>query len=284
MLGRDLIEALHSLGKTRAPGEFEVVGWDIDEIDIRQQDLTVSRIESLEPQVVIHLAAYTDVDGCEKNPMEAFQVNAEGTKHVAVGAKACGAKVVYLSTDYVFDGKKTEPYLESDLPGPLSVYGRSKLKGEEYLQSCTDNFLIIRTQWLYGRHGRNFVTAILRQAGEKEVLYIVDDQTGSPTYTVDLSKGILALMEKGGSGIFHVTNGDFCTWYDFGRAILRLSGIENVTVTPISSGTSGRAAARPSFSVLDNGKLKGETGYSLRHWSEALKDYLSVLSGRGASN
>ncbi len=275
MLGRDLLETFDVFAKSRPFQEYKVVGWDLDEIDIRQESLTISRIEGLAPKIILHLAAYTDVDACETNRDEAFQVNAEGTKHVVRGAEACGAKVVYLSTDYVFDGKKTEPYLESDAPHPLNVYGRSKLKGEEYLQKGLDDYLIVRTQWLYGRHGKNFVDSILRQSKEKPVLSIVNDQTGSPTYTVDLSKGIIALVGHESRGIFHVTNGDVCTWYDFGRAILRFSEIEGVKVVPISSQALGRAAPRPCYSALDSRKLREETGLTLRHWSEALKEYLS---------
>ncbi|HSB03840.1 MAG TPA: dTDP-4-dehydrorhamnose reductase, partial [Thermodesulfobacteriota bacterium] len=206
MLGRDLVTVLQTSQQDDSAEGFEIIEWDVDEIDIRQEASTLPRIESLQPSIVINVAAYTDVDGCEKNRDQAFQVNAEGTKHVAMGAKACGAKVVYLSTDYVFDGKKREPYLESDLPNPLNVYGQTKLKGEHYVQEWIEDYLIIRTQWLYGRHGKNFVSSILRQAKEKQVLTIVDDQTGSPTYTIDLSKAIRALIQHNSRGIFHVAN------------------------------------------------------------------------------
>ncbi|RPJ05287.1 MAG: dTDP-4-dehydrorhamnose reductase, partial [Deltaproteobacteria bacterium] len=189
MLGRDLVPVLQS-----SLSEAEVIGWDIEEIDIREEKDARSKIEGLKPEVVVNAAAYTDVDGCEKNRDEAFRVNAEGMKHVAAGSREVGAKVVYLSTDYVFDGKKGDPYLETDLPNPLSVYGQTKLKGEEYLRERVEDHLIIRTQWLYGRYGKNFVAAILRQAKEKPVLSIVDDQTGSPTYTVDLSRALAALL------------------------------------------------------------------------------------------
>jgi len=271
MLGRDLLPLLQSSFIER-----EVVGWDIEEIDIREEKSTRSKIETLNPETVIHIAAYTDVDGCEKNREEAFRVNAEGMKHVVMGAKACGARVVYLSTDYIFDGKKKEPYLETDLPNPLNVYGQTKLKGEEYLQQGIDDHLIIRTQWLYGRHGKNFVASILRQAREKRVLTIVDDQTGSPTYTVDLSRAMVTLLQHNSRGIFHVTNQDACTWYGFGQAILNFAQIEGVHLTPISSEAFGRPAARPFYSVLNTQRVRQETGMSLRRWSDALRDYLST--------
>ena len=273
MLGRDLLPLLQASFIGR-----EVIGWDIEEIDIREEKSTRSKIETLNPETVINIAAYTDVDGCEKNRDAAFQVNAEGMKHIVLGAKGCGAKVVYLSTDYIFDGRKKEPYLETDLPNPLSVYGRTKLKGEEVLQKGIDDHLIIRTQWLYGRHGKNFVASVLRQAREKRSLTVVDDQTGSPTYTVDLSRAITGLLEHNSRGIFHVANQGNCTWYTFSQAVLKFAQVEGVTLTPISTEALGRPAVRPSYSVLDTQKFERETGMRLRHWADALKDHLSTGS------
>jgi dTDP-4-dehydrorhamnose reductase len=158
----------------------------------------------------------------------------------------------------------------------LNVYGRSKLRGEQYVQECVEDSLIVRTQWLYGPFGRNFVDSILRQAREKKAIPIVDDQTGSPTYTVDLAEAMSGLIRFDARGIFHAANSDFCTWYTFGQAILKLSGINRVRVLPISSTELGRPAARPSYSVLNCQKLKRETGLTMRPWSEALKDYFSV--------
>jgi len=271
MLGRDLTTILHA----DLPKD-EIVGWDIEEIDIRKEEETVTKIEKLRPDIVVHLAAYTDVDGCELDEGSAFAVNAEGAKHVALAVSRCRAKMVYLSTDYVFDGNKREPYLESDSPHPLNVYGRSKLQGEEYVQAWAKEALVIRTQWLYGRYGKNFVDSILRQAREKKVLSIVNDQIGSPTYTLDLSKAISVLIQFNARGIFHVANSDPCTWYSFGQTILKLSGMDEVKVIPISSKELGRPAVRPSYSVFNCQKLKRETGLTLRPWSEALKDYLQI--------
>ena len=275
MLGRDLVETLRS-----SFPKDEITGWDLEEIDIQEERDTITRIRNLEPGVIVHLAAYTDVDGCELNEKKAFAVNAEGTKHVALGAATCGAKVVTLSTDYVFDGKKGSPYLEEDPPNPLNVYGRSKWKGEQYVQELVKDALIVRTQWLYGKHGKNFVASILRQAREKDVLSVVNDQVGSPTYTLDLSQAIALLIEGKARGIFHVANSDSCTWYHYARTILKLSGIEGVKVVPISSKELAYPAVRPAYSVLDTEKLKRETGLTLRPWAEALKDYLSSDSER----
>jgi len=273
MLGRDLMGILHS-----SFPKNEVIGWDIDEIDIQEENTTVKKIESLRPQIVIHIAAFTDVDGCELNQGKAFAVNAEGTRHVALASSKCRAKMVYLSTDYVFDGEKREPYLESDPPHPLNVYGHSKLMGEQYVQEQVKDSLVIRTQWLYGPFGKNFVASILQQAREKSTLSIVNDQTGSPTYTADLAKAICELIQFDARGIFHVANSDLCSWYTFGQTILKLSGANRVKVLPMSSKELGRPAARPSYSVLDCQKLKKETGLTMRPWSEALKDYLALIA------
>ena len=275
MLGRDLVKVLQS-----PPYTHEVVGWDIEEIDIREEHSTIEKIKALYPEIIINAAAFTDVDACEALEERVFEINAEGTKHVALGALKCKAKVVYISTDYVFDGRKREPYLETDPPNPLNVYGRSKLKGEQYLQELVNDSLIFRTQWLFGEHGKNFVTSILKQAREKKILSIVNDQIGSPTYTLDLSKAISVLIQYNLKGIFHITNQDFCSWYTFGQAILKLSGITGIKIIPISSKESGRAAVRPSYSVLSNQKLKKETGMILRKWSEALRDYLKLKEGQ----
>jgi len=277
MLGKDLVKILRTSSAVGQDMGWEVLEWDIDEIDIQEEDSTVTQIENIRPDVVINLAAYTDVDGCESREEKAFAVNAEGMRHVALGALRCHAKVVYLSTDYIFDGKKREPYLEDDPPHPLSVYGRSKLKGERYLRDMVEDAVVVRTQWLYGKYGKNFVTSILRQGREKKVLSIVDDQVGSPTYTIDLSRAISVLIQRGLRGVFHVANSDRCTWYAFGQEILKLSGMGGVKVVPISSEELGRPAIRPSYSVLSTEKLKRETGVSLRPWAEALKEYLPTI-------
>jgi len=277
MLGKDLVEILRSSSRVDQHLDWEVFGWDIEEIDIQEEKNTVTKIESLRPNMVINIAAYTHVDGCESHDEKAFAINAEGMRHVALGALRCRAKVVYLSTDYIFDGKKREPYLEDDPPHPLSVYGRSKLRGEQYVQEMVEDALIVRTQWLYGKYGNNFVASVLRQAREKKVLSIVNDQVGSPTYTIDLSRAISVLIQCDARGVFHVANSDLCTWFVFGQEILKLSGMEGVRIVPISSEEVGRPAMRPLYSVLNTEKLKRETGMTLRPWSEALKEYLSTI-------
>jgi len=271
MLGTDLMGILSSV-----LSNDEIFGWDIEEIDIQEEEGTLFKIEKLRPDIVINLAAHTDVDGCELDEEKTFAINAEGAKHVALAALKCKAKMVYLSTDYVFDGNKREPYLETDPPHPLNVYGRSKLKGEQYVQELLEDALIIRTQWLYGKYGKNFVSSILRQASGRRALSIVNDQIGSPTYTIDLAKAMVVLIQYDARGVYHVANSDLCTWYTFGQAILKLWGMDKVRVIPISSKELGRPAIRPSYSVLNCQKLKKETGLTLRPWSEALKEYFAA--------
>ena len=271
MLGRDLTEVL------RSSSQGEVVPWDLGEIDIREEKETVEKIGELRPDVIINAAAFTRVDDCESQMDQAFAVNAEGMRHVALAALRCQAKVVYLSTDYIFDGKKKEPYLEADPPHPLNAYGRSKWKGEEYVRALLKRWLIVRTQWLYGKHGKNFVTSILGQAKERDELRIVDDQVGSPTYSVDLSKVLATLIQKEAEGVFHVTNSGTCSWYEFGKAILQLSGLAKVRVIPISSQELKSPATRPPYSVLDCQKLTATMGTTPRPWIEALGDYLELL-------
>jgi dTDP-4-dehydrorhamnose reductase len=274
MLGRDLVNVLSSTFHKNNRLGWEISAWDIDEIDIRDEKSTVAKIEHLRPGIIINVAGYTDVDGCELNEEKAFAVNAEGMKHVALGALRCRSKVVYLSTDYIFDGEKKEPYLENDPPNPLNVYGRSKWKGEQYVQQLVEDVLIIRTQWLYGKYGKNFVASILNQARDKRVLSIVNDQIGSPTYTVDLSEAISILLQGDARGVFHVSNKDLCSWYTFGQTILKLIGMDRVKVVPITSKELIRPASRPLYTALNCQKLKQVTGMAMRPWSEALKDFL----------
>jgi dTDP-4-dehydrorhamnose reductase len=274
MLGRDLVKVLSSTFHKNHRSDGEIVAWDIEEIDIRDEKSTLDKIEHLQPGIIINVAGYTDVDGCESNEEKAFAVNAEGMKHVALGALRCRSKVVYLSTDYIFDGEKKESYLENDPPNPLNVYGRSKRKGEQYVQRLVEDSLIIRTQWLYGEYGKNFVASILNQARDKRVLSIVNDQIGSPTYTVDLSEAIAILLQGDARGIFHVANRDLCSWYTFGQTILKLIGMDRVKVVPITTKELIRPASRPLYTALNCQKLKQVTGMTMRPWIEALKDFL----------
>lgn len=262
-LGRDLVEVL---GK-----KYELHPFDLD-LDVTDYQKIMSTVSNIRPDIVIHAAAYTDVDGCELNPDKAYEVNTIGTQNVALACRKSDAIMVYLSTDFVFDGRKKEPYTEFDSPNPLNVYGKSKLAGENYLVTQLRDYFIVRTAWLYGKHGKNFVKTILRLAEEKEELRVVNDQVGSPTYSYDLAKMIRKIIETGLFGIYHVTNAGSCTWYEFARKILELGG-RDTKVVPITSKELNRPAPRPAYSVLKNHVLELRGIGKMRGFEEALRDY-----------
>ncbi len=271
MLGQDLMRTLAG----------DVRGVDIDEIDITSLDSVRRVLLTLRPAVVINAAAYTDVDGCETERELAMQVNGEGVAHLALTCREIGAKFVQVSTDYVFDGSKNAPWLEDDPMNPLSVYGESKLAGELNAFLAAEH-LIVRTQWLYGLGGKNFVETMLRLAGDKKELSVVDDQIGSPTWTVDLALAIRALVEKGCTGTYHAANAGSCSWNEFARTIFAASGVD-VTVKPMSTAELGRPATRPLYSVLDCGKLVRDTGFAPEDWRDALGKYLQARRGADGS-
>lgn len=265
MLGHDLVEVFSK--------EYDVTDLDIDDLDITRQGSTRKAIKELSPDVVINAAGYTDVDGCEKKINKAFAVNGQGTKNVAKGCRDNGSKLIYFSTDYIFDGAKGSPYSEDDPPNPLSIYGESKLMGERYIEEILDDYLIVRTQWLYGVHGRNFVETILALADERDHIEVVHDQEGSPTYTADLSRAIADLVTKDLRGTFHVSNSGSCSWYDFALEIIRLANSSQVEIVPISSAALNRPAKRPPYSILNCQRLEQEAGILMRSWQQALQDY-----------
>jgi dTDP-4-dehydrorhamnose reductase len=272
MLGHDLVEVFSK--------EYEVTGLDIEDLDITRQGATRKTIKDLLPNVVINAAGYTDVDGCEKKINKAFAVNGQGSKNVAKSCRDIGAKLIFISTDYIFDGEKGSPYREDDPPNPLSIYGESKLMGERYVEEVLDDYLIVRTQWLYGKHGRNFVETILALAEERDHIEVVHDQQGSPTYTADLSWGIAALVAKDSRGAFHVSNSGSCSWYDFALEIVRLANSSQVEIVPISSTVLNRPAKRPLYSILNCQRLKQAAGIEMRSWQTALLDYFQRREGR----
>ncbi len=287
MLGRDLVEVLSK--------KHKVVGLDVKspkskvqspksvkfvEADIANKEEIIEAICDVKPEVVIHAAAYTDVDGCEKNKDLAYKVNSTGTQNVALACKRCNAVMAYISTDFVFDGEEKRPYLENDKPNPLSVYGKSKLAGERHVSSLLDRYFIIRTSWLFGKHGKNFVNTILKLAKEKKELRVVNDQIGSPTYTKDLAYAIKKLITDHRSpitdfGVYHISNSGSCSWYEFAQEILRVTSYE-LRVKGISSEELNRPARRPRFSVLDNSRYIKTVGEPLRLWQKALREYLKT--------
>lgn len=272
MLGSDLV-ARFSLG-------HEVTGVTRHDFDILKEPEIRSCLASVRPDWVIHCAAFTNVDRCESEPDKAFRVNSEGARDVARGCWSVGARMLYISTDYVFDGTKGSPYTETDPANPINVYGQSKLRGEQEVQKVLRDALIVRTSWLYGHNGPNFVEAILAQAGKKNELAVVDDQVGSPTSTRDLADGIARLVEAGAYGPVHVTNEGLCSWYDYAGKILTLAGITGMKLRAVTSAELGRPARRPAYSVLSKDRYYNITGHRLRDWESALAEY---LRGRGRS-
>ena len=263
MLGQDLCPVLED-------EEYEVVETDIDNLDITDE-LAVRRCFNEEkPDMVIHCAAYTDVDGAESDFEKALLVNEKGTEYIAKASSKLDIPVVYISTDYVFDGEKSSPYTPTDKPNPINKYGLSKLKGEEALMSCSPKFYILRTSWLYGHHGDNFVEKMI-SLKNKEELKVVDDQIGSPTWTVDLVDAILDLIEEEPPyGIYHISGGGQTSWHGFAKEIFSQLG-ENVNLIPCTTEEFKRPAKRPLYSVLDNDDC-------CRDWKLALKDYLNLRS------
>ncbi len=230
-------------------------------------------LKSFEPEWIFHLAAFTRVDDCEKEADRAHLVNGLGSRLVAQAAADLGIPMLALSSDYMFDGRAGGPYREYDSTNPLSVYGKSKLAGELAVREVNPRNLIVRTAWLYGRGGTNFIDTILRRAQAGEPLEVVDDQRGSPTSTSDLAGALLQLAEARQFGTYHVTNSGDCTWFDLASHVLRHVGL-SVAVEPISTRALGRPAPRPAYSVLSNLLYEQVTGHRMPPWQEAVERYL----------
>jgi dTDP-4-dehydrorhamnose reductase len=272
MLGAQLFKLL-------AESRIESAGVDIGEVDITRLPAVLNAIEAVRPRMIINCAAITDVDGCESDPGRAFDVNAQGPEYIAKACLKFGCSMLHMSTDYVFDGLKGGFYREDDPINPLGIYAKSKAEGEARVRGLLpETHCIVRTQWLYGLHGRNFVEAILNQARPKNILYVVNDQHGSPTYAHDLAAALITLCEMEARGTFHVTNSGQTTWHGFASAITQRAGLGNVEVLPMSTLELNRPAPRPLFSALDNKRYIELTGAPLRPWEEALDEYLGLRS------
>ena len=250
----------------------DIVATDHNMLDITHFNQVRAELLLIKPDVVINCAAYTAVDRCEEDIENAYKVNALGPKHLAIVCDEIGAKLVQISTDYVFDGETPVPRREDDVTGPQSIYGSSKLLGEEYVKTFCKKHFIIRTAWLYGE-GNNFVNTMLRLSKTNGELNVVNDQWGSPTSTKDLAKMIIELIHTEYYGTFHGTCEGECSWYEFACKIFGIKGI-HVKVNPVTSEVFKRSAKRPKYSVLDNFMLKVYDMNSFRHWEEALVDYL----------
>lgn len=255
----------------------EIITADIGEFDITDLDKARSFTENAKPDIIINCAAMTNVDGCETAADVAFKVNAAGVRNLAVCAKEVGAKFVHISTDYVFAGDGIKPYREWDITAPQSVYGSSKLLGEKYALAFCDKTFIVRTSWLYGYIGKNFVKTVRRVLKEKGRITVVNDQRGNPTNANDLSHHILKIAGSEDYGIYHCTGEGECTWYDFAVKIAEYSGYPKTAVLPCTSEQFASPTKRPAFSSLQNLALECGVGNEMRNWEEALKEYISKV-------
>ena len=268
MLGHDLIEVLKD--------NHELLLTTSKTLDITDADSVMDFIVKSNPDIVINSAAYTDVDGCESNPDLAYNVNGEGVKNLALACREVDCPLVHISTDYVFNGQNDRPWVEDDEIGPISIYGKSKLKGEEHIKEILEKYFIVRTAWLYGVNGRNFPRTMLELAQKHSEITVVYDEVGTPTYTPDLAKGISKLIETDYYGTYHLTNSGNCSWCEFARYIFEVADVD-VNVIPVTASEFARPAPRPSYSVLENRNWV-ENGFEpLRNYKEAIKEYIGLI-------
>ncbi len=271
MLGWDTARAFESSG-------HKVVACGRRQLDITLEEGTLRAVQEIKPHVIINCAAFTKVDECETDTETALLVNFEGARNIAQAAAKTGAYLIHISTDYVFDGTSARPYRESDPVCPINVYGLSKLKGEEAVAAVCKSYAVVRTSWLFGTNGPNFIKTILRLAGKMETLSVVNDQRGSPTFTKDLAEALLIFAVKQPQGIFHCTNSGTCTWYDLACKTLSCCGMDPGMVRPVPTSAFPRPAKRPAYSVLDNSLFANLSGSALRPWSLAVEEYCQSLS------
>ncbi|HET9251088.1 MAG TPA: dTDP-4-dehydrorhamnose reductase [Candidatus Eisenbacteria bacterium] len=271
MLGRALREKLQGAHTLFLWGREEADLTDVAQVRVAAQGITFD--------AVVHAAAMTDVDRCESEPERALAVNRDAAANVAGLARDRGALFVYLSTDYVFDGAKRSPYLEEDPVGPINAYGRSKLEGERAVSASGARCLVVRTSWLFGSGGKNFVDTVASKLERGESLRVVDDQKGSPTYTRDLAHAIELLLRRGATGTVHATNSGTTTWYGLAREIARVLG-SDAPIAPVTTEEFPRPAARPRYSVLSGARFRAWTGENLRPWEEAVGHYLAARRSR----
>ena len=268
-LGYDVVKELEKRG-------YQPIGVDRDEMDLMDNDAIRTFIMELKPEAIIHCAAYTAVDKAEEEVETCYQINAESVKVISECAKELDVKLIYISTDYVFDGTKEGEYVETDLPNPINVYGASKLKGEQYVQTLLEKYYIVRISWVFGVNGNNFIKTMRRLGSERDELNIINDQVGSPTYTADLAPLLVDMMETDKYGIYHATNEETCSWYEFANEIFKQSGIE-VKTNPITTDQYPTAAKRPMNSRMSKAKLKANGFNLLPTWQEALAHYLKLI-------
>ena len=266
-LGYDVVKALESRG-------YQPVGVDREEMDLMNNNMIQNFIMNLKPEAIIHCAAYTAVDQAEDEVEICYQINAEAVKVMAECAKKLDIPMIYISTDYVFDGTKASEYVETDIPNPINVYGASKLKGEQYVQQLLEKFYIVRISWVFGINGNNFIKTMQRLGNEQDQLNIIHDQVGSPTYTAHLAPLLVDMIETDQYGIYHATNEEYCSWYEFADEIFKQSQLD-VTLHPITTDQYKTKAKRPLNSQMSKQKLSDYGFHRLPTWQEALKNYLN---------
>lgn len=271
-LGREFAE---NSAVRLSSGDFDIIPLGRKELDITDIEAARSAMKKYSPDAVINCAAMTNVDMCETAPEEAYRINAEGARLICTAAAEAGADFVQLSTDFVFNGRGTSPYSEEDSCSPINIYGRSKLMSEEYVRSITPKHYIVRTSWLYGRYGANFVTAIQNKARRDGSLKVVSDQTGCPTCTEELMRYILLLIKSGRYGTYHVSGKGCCTKYEFACHIVSQAGIE-AQVSPCLTSDYPSPAARPTYSVLDISKAEKVTELSSPDWKTVFDNYYRI--------
>lgn len=270
MLGTEVMRALG-----RDPG-VRAIPTTINTLDVTDLAQVRDTLHTHRPTHVIHCAAFTQVDRAEKDSLLAYRVNAEGTKNIAFFCRELDSELIYISTDYVFSGKKTEPYIESDKTSPINVYGKSKLLGETYTQVLLEKYKIVRTSWLNGLGGdytRNFIETMLRVSETRSTLSLVNDQVGRPTFTFDLARMLATLLDVNDYGIYHVTNSGQCSWYDLAKEIFLLADRTHVVVRPILSEQFRSAADRPAYSVLENAHCARLGLDKMPDWQDSLREY-----------
>lgn len=280
-LGSEVVAELERRSLTGARGHgIEVIAADRSRLDVGDRDSVLSAVSSIEPDVIVHPAAWTAVDDCELDPDRAFRVNALGARHVAEAARRVGAHLAHVSTDYVFDGTSTRPYAEWDRPNPMSVYGRAKLGGEQEVAAAGIGATIVRTSWVCGRQGPNMVKTVLRLLAGDGTLRFVSDQHGSPTIARDLAVTLVDLALDRRPGLFHVTNSGATTWYGLARAVAEEAGADPERIVPIATGDLDppRPAPRPANSVLDNAALRLQGITLLPDWRESLGRLVGELT------
>jgi dTDP-4-dehydrorhamnose reductase len=270
MLAQDLIPVLKE--------RHEVFAFPREELDITNRDSIFNVLSPVRPDLVINCAAYTKVDKAEEEREKAFLINGIGVQNLAVACADKGISLCHISTDYVFDGEKKRPYTPFDNTNPINTYGESKLAGEKYIQWLLNKFYIVRTSWLYGRWGNNFVLTIRRLAKEQPAIKVVNDQIGSPTYTVTLSDGIRRLIESGSYGIYHITDESDggISWFDFAKEIVRISGLKTELI-PVTTDEYPRPARRPMYSVLDMEMTRLAIGFRPPGWKVSLKELIKSI-------